>query len=356
MACYAEYGRMFSVIIMKKIAIGISGGVDSAAAAYLLKKQGNEVFGITLRLNSGEKELSDARLVAEALGIEHRILDLRDFFKNNIIEPFAAEYVSGRTPNPCIECNRLIKFGAMLDYALENGCDALATGHYASTVCENGKYFLKKANSPKDQSYFLFRLDQNRLSKIIFPLAETDKSEIRELAAKAGIPVADKHDSQEICFVPDNDYPAYLASLGITSPKGDIIDKDGNVLGTHSGIINYTIGQRKGLGAFGKPMFVTSLNAANNTVTVGENGSQYSGGLVADRASWINEIPREPFRADVKIRFRAKEAPALIIPDGENGFSVKFDEPRRSVTPGQSAVIYDGDTVLGGGRIISQVE
>lgn len=339
---------------MKKIAVGLSGGVDSAAAAYLLKNQGFEVLGITLRLKPGslaDKDIEDAEKVAQAVGIPLEILDLRDYFRKNIIEPFGAEYLAGRTPNPCIECNKLIKFGAMLDFAKEKGCEKIATGHYASIEYINGKYMLRKTDSAKDQSYFLFRLGQEQLSMIELPLAGMEKAEIRRLAEKAGISVADKKDSQEICFVPDDDYIAFLSSEGISSPCGNIIDRQGNILGRHNGIINYTVGQRKGLGAFGKPMFVTSLNAENNTVTIGENGAQYSSELTADRINWIADAPREPFEADVKIRFRAKEQPALIIPCGDT-FAVKFKEPQRSVTPGQSAVIYMDGYVIGGGRII----
>lgn len=343
---------------MKKIAVGLSGGVDSAAAAYLLKNQGFEVLGITLRLkpdNLADKDIEDAKRVAKTVGIPLEILDLRDYFRKCIIEPFGKEYLSGRTPNPCIECNKLIKFGAMLDYAKEHGCDSIATGHYASIEYKGGKYLLKKTESAKDQTYFLFRLGQKELSMIELPLARMEKSEIRVLAEEAGISVADKKDSQEICFVPNDDYIAFLSSEGISSPCGSIIDKQGNVLGKHNGIINYTVGQRKGLGAFGKPMFVTSLNAEENTVTIGENGTQYSSGLIADRINWIADIPYEPFEAEVKIRFRAKETPALIIPQGDT-FRVEFKEPQRSVTPGQSAVIYKDNYVLGGGRIIAQLD
>lgn len=338
-----------------KVAVGLSGGVDSAVAAYLLKKQGYEVMGITLLLKPTDSsdDVADAAAVAEAIGIEHRILDRRDFFREKVISPFADEYVNGRTPNPCIECNQTVKFGTMLDYAMENGCDRLATGHYAACECINGRYVLKKSDSPKDQSYFLYRLNEYQLSKIMFPVNAGNKEDTRLLAREAGIPVASKKDSLEICFVPDDDYVKYLSSLGITSPEGNIIGTDGSILGRHSGIINYTIGQRKGIGAYGRPMFVTNINASDNTITIGGNGEQYSSSLIADRASFIGDIPSEPFRADVKIRFRAKPSPALIIPcDG--GFRVDFDEPQRSVTPGQSAVIYDGDTVLGGGRIISK--
>lgn len=341
---------------MKKLAVGLSGGVDSSAAAHILLEQGYDVMGIILRLkpdNAADADIADAQRIADKLGIELRVLDRREFFKKSVIDPFVAEYLSARTPNPCVECNYAIKFGAMLDYALENGCDGIATGHYAKIEESGGRYLLKRSESTKDQSYFLYRLNQFQLSHSVFPLEGMEKSLIRQKAEEAGIHVAEKRDSQEICFVPNDDYIAYLASLGITSPKGDFVDKDGNILGTHSGIINYTIGQRKGLGAFGKPMFVTGISAENNTVTIGENGTQYSQSLVADRLNWIAfDNLTEPIRADVKIRFRAKEQPALITPNADGTVTITFDEPQRSVTPGQSAVIYDGSTVIGGGRII----
>ena len=341
---------------MKKIAVGLSGGVDSSAAAHILLEKGYDVMGIILRLkpeNAADSDIADAQRIADKLGIELRVLDRRDFFKKSVIDPFISEYLAARTPNPCVECNFAIKFGAMLDYALENGCDGIATGHYAKIEECGGRYLLKRSESAKDQSYFLYRLSQFQLSHSIFPLEGMEKSLIREKAEAAGIHVAEKRDSQEICFVPNDDYIAYLSSLGITSPKGNFIDKQGNILGKHNGIINYTIGQRKGLGAFGKPMFVTGISAEDNTVTIGENGSQYSQSLVADRMNWIAfDSLDEPIRADVKIRFRAKEQPALITPNGDGTVTVVFDEPQRSVTPGQSAVIYDGNTVLGGGRII----
>lgn len=345
---------------MKKIAVGLSGGVDSSAAAHILLEQGYDVMGIILRLkpeNAADSDIADAQRIADCLGIELRVLDRRDFFKKSVIDPFVAEYLAARTPNPCVECNYAIKFGAMLDYALENGCDGIATGHYAKIDENNGRFLLKRSESAKDQSYFLHRLNQFQLSHSIFPLEGMEKSLIREKAEKAGIHVAEKRDSQEICFVPNDDYIAYLSSLGISSPKGSFVDKSGNILGEHNGIINYTIGQRKGLGAFGKPMFVTGISAENNTVTIGENGSQYSRGLIADRMNWIAfDKLEEPLRADVKIRFRAKEQPALITPNSDGTVTVIFDEPQRSITPGQSAVAYDGNTVLGGGRIIKVTE
>lgn len=342
---------------MKKIAIGLSGGVDSATAAHLLLEQGYDVTGIILRLKPGEladSDIADAQRIANHLGIELRVLDRRDIFKKSVIEPFVSEYLAARTPNPCIECNEKIKFGAMLDYALEIGCDAVATGHYAAIEERDGRFLLKRSQSAKDQSYFLYRLSQFQLSHAVFPLEGLEKTQIRETAEKAGLPVAEKGDSQEICFVPNDDYIAYLSSLGIRSPKGNFVDIDGNILGTHDGIINYTIGQRKGLGAFGKPMFVTGISAENNTVTIGENGSQYSRGLVADKMNYIAFDSLEaPIRAQVKIRFRAKPEPALITPNADGTATMVFDEPQRSVTPGQSAVIYDGDIVVGGGRIVA---
>ena len=335
-----------------KIAIGLSGGVDSAVAAYMLISQGFEVMGITLRLAPcahADTDISDAARVAEALGIEHRVLDIGDKFEEKVVSPFISEYLHGRTPNPCIVCNREIKFGAMLDFALECGCSSLATGHYARV--ENG--VLLRSHSKKDQSYFLCRLSREQLMRAVFPLGSLEKEEIRRIALEANLPSANRRDSLEICFVENDDYSAFLTSRGVTSSNGDIIDSDGNVIGAHNGIINYTIGQRKGLGAFGRPVFVTAIDATKNTVTVGDNGEQYSDGLIADTLSLINPDSLDGVRrAEVKIRFRACPAPALVTPLGGGKIKVEFDEPQRSVTPGQTAAIYDGDTVLGGARII----
>ena len=345
---------------MKKIAIGLSGGVDSSTAAHLLLQQGYDVTGIILRLKPdslADADIADARRIADALGIKLHVLDRREIFRKSVIEPFVSEYLAARTPNPCVECNAAIKFGVMLDYALEIGCDGIATGHYAKIEEKDGRFLLRRSESAKDQSYFLYRLNQFQLAHSMFPLEGMEKEKIREIAEKANLPVAKKGDSQEICFVPNDDYIAYLTAMGISSPKGNFIDKSGNILGTHNGIINYTIGQRKGLGAFGKPMFVTGINAADNTVTIGENGSQYSRGLVADRLNFIAvEELTKPMRADVKIRFRAKEQPATVTPNGDGTVTVIFDEPQRSVTPGQGAVFYDGDIIIGGGRIIKAID
>lgn len=345
---------------MEKIAIGMSGGVDSSVTAAMLLSQGYDVEGIILRLKPGESadnDIEDARRVSDFLGIKLHVLDCREQFEKNVISPFINEYQCARTPNPCVECNSAIKFGVMLDYALDElECDKLATGHYAQVENIYGTHLLKCSRSNKDQSYFLYRLNQHQLAHAMFPLDGFEKEAIRKYAENLGIPVASKRDSQEICFVPDDDYVAFLSSRGITSPEGNFIDPDGNILGRHSGIINYTVGQRKGLGAFGKPMFVNSLNAENNTVTIGENGTQYSIGLVADRLNVISNLNfPDKFSAHVKIRFRAKPEPATVIRTGEDTFTVIFENPQRSVTPGQGAVIYQGEYVLGGGRIISQI-
>ena len=336
----------------KKIAVGLSGGVDSAAAAYMLINQGFEVLGITLRLsqcNHTDTDIADAAAVARALGIEHRVIDASEKFEKKVVSPFISEYLAARTPNPCVICNREIKFGEKLDFALACGCEYLATGHYART--ENGRLF--RSHSKKDQSYFLCCLSRAQLERAVFPLASMQKEEIRSLALSADLPCAKRRDSLEICFVPDDNYTAFLTSRGVASPPGDIIDTGGNIIGTHSGITNYTIGQRKGLGAFGRPVFVTAIDAKSNTVTVGDNGKQYSNGFIADKLSLIESGTLDTVtRAEVKIRFRAQCASCTVTLLGDDKIKVVFDEPQRSVTPGQTAAIYSGDAVLGGARII----
>lgn len=346
---------------MQKIMVGMSGGVDSSAAALLLCREGYEVCGLTLRLKddgAAEKDIADAAAVAEKLGIEHRVLDLREFFRQTVIADFADEYRSGRTPNPCIVCNNTVKFGKMLDYALEEGFDGIATGHYARIGRgAEGRTLLQKSESPKDQSYFLYGLTPFQLEHSLFPLEACEsKEQIRLLCEKANLPTAHRGDSQEICFVPQDDYVAFLEGMGVAAAPGDFVNTRGEVIGRHGGLIRYTVGQRKGLGAFGKPMFVTALQPQTNTVVLGEEGSQYCRGLIADKPNWIaaDSLPAE-LTAQVKIRYRAKPAPARItsLPDGR--FQVMFFEPQRSVTPGQAAVIYEENTVFGGGRIIAQI-
>lgn len=343
----------------EKIMVGLSGGVDSAVAALSLKEQGFEVAGLTLELkpNGFESEVADAKAVAEKIGIPHFVLDLRDEFKKQVIDYFTNEYINARTPNPCIRCNKTIKFGKMLDFALEQGYDKVATGHYAKIEKDavTGRYKLLKSPSPKDQSYFLFELSQHQLSHAYFPLDLQDKTDTRKAAEAYGLPVAKKHDSQEICFIPDKDYVSFIKSSlpDYVVKKGNFIDKNGNVLGEHQGIINYTIGQRKGLGiAFGKPMFVTAINCRDNTVTLAEQGGQLSKELIADGLNLVSvDKITDGARYEIKIRCQAKPAPATIEMIDENSFRAVFDEPQRSITPGQAAVIYDGNTVIGGGTI-----
>ncbi len=341
---------------MQTVFVGMSGGVDSSVAAVMLKEQGYHVEGVTLRLKPealADEDIRDAQRAAESIGIKLHVLDLREAFKEKVIDYFANEYLHGATPNPCVVCNREIKFGAMLDYALENGADFLATGHYASLERVGGKTLLKRSASAKDQSYFLCMLSQFQLSHAMFPLDGMEKIEIRSLAQQYGLHVSQKKDSQEVCFIPDNNYVGFIGSLGLKDRgEGDFVDTDGNIIGRHKGIMNYTVGQRKGLGAFGRPMFVTRLDADKNRVVLGECGAQYSDGFTVENINWISGcVPEKEFTVQVKIRFRAPAAQATVTPTENGTLLVRFDEAQRSVTPGQFAAFYDGDTVLGGGII-----
>lgn len=337
----------------QKVFVGLSGGVDSSVAAALLKQKGYDVEGISLILtpNDDGSASRDAKAVADALSIPFHVIDMKSAFAERVIDYFVEEYKKGRTPNPCIRCNETIKFGLMLEKALEMGADFLATGHYAKIAFENGKYLLKAADSVKDQSYFLYRLNQDQLSHVLFPIADMEKEDTRAIARDLGLPVADKGDSQEICFIPDNDYVKFIREYSnFESIPGNFVDLNGNVIGQHSGIINYTIGQRKGLGvAFGEPMFVTKIDAKTNEVVLAPNGFQETSEFLVDNLS-------EPFssesKLDVKIRYKASKVPATIIPIENGKVKIVFDVPQRAVTPGQSAVFYDGDTVISGGYIM----
>ncbi len=342
---------------MEKILLGMSGGVDSTVAAYLLKAQGYEVIGVTLDLVCGkEGNIGDrARACADALGIEHHTVDMKDIFKSCVIDNFVSEYLNGRTPSPCIECNRHIKFGAMMDLAKDWGIDKIATGHYAKVEKSGDRYILKKADCiEKDQSYMLYTLTQEQLSRVVFPLQSLTKAQVRDIARKASLPCADAGDSQEICFIEDDDYIRFLTeNVSSLPPEGDFTDKEGNILGTHQGIHRYTIGQRKGLGiAFGKPMFVVGVDAKSNRVILGESGEEYFASLTADR---VNFIPfdnfTEPMDAECKVRYGNKIYKGRIYPTSPTTVRVEFEDSARAVTPGQSVVFYDGDTVLGGGVI-----
>lgn len=346
---------------MKKVLVGMSGGIDSSAAVWLLKQQGYEVEGVTLLLTEGSacgssRDVEDARLTAKRLGITHRVLDERQWFYNTVIRDFADTYAAGATPNPCIVCNREVKFGRLLTRALEEGFDAVATGHYARVEqSENGRFLLKKAaDASKDQSYVLYSLTQEQLSHILFPLGDHFKADLRVLAAEQGWESAHKPDSQDICFIPDGDYTTFLEwKMGIRREPGDFVNMDGQVIGQHTGMIGYTIGQRKGLGvAFGEPRFVVRKDAVRNTVTLGKSEDLFTSELIADHLNWI-AIPEltEPMTVTAKTRYSQREAVAVIEPCGDSRVEVTFSEPQRAITVGQAVVFYDSDTVVGGGTI-----
>ena len=337
-----------------RVLLGMSGGVDSSVAAFLLKEKGYDVLGVTLILteNDNGENARDAKAVSDFLGIPHKTYDLRKDFKKSVTDYFVSEYKEGRTPNPCVACNKKIKFGKMLELADENGCSHIATGHYAKILeKENGAFSLTKASfREKDQTYFLYTLSQNQLSRSIMPLGDFSKPEIRELAEKIGINVARKRDSQDICFIPDGDKNAFLKKY-LPEKEGNFVDVNGNVLGKHKGIFHYTVGQRKGLGmAFGKPMFVLSINPLNNTVVLGEAGSEMSESFEISDTNFILPIP-ENNECMVKVRYSAPEIPC-ILEKSENGYKVTLKTPARAITPGQAAVFYVGDEVLGGGTIL----
>ena len=342
--------------MQEKVLVGMSGGVDSSAAALVLKNNGYDVSGITLTLteNDNSRDIADAKAVCEKLGINHIVLDLRNEFKENVISYFINEYKVGRTPNPCIACNKHIKFGAMLDFAEKNGFSKIATGHYARVVEENGRFLLKRgADLQKDQSYVLYSLTQSQLSRLLLPLGEISKAQVREMTEKAGLISADRPDSQDICFVPDGDYAAFIEKTdGFTSNKGDYVDISGKTLGKHEGVIHYTIGQRKGLGiALGKPQFVIDKNPETNCVVLGDEEHLFKKQVYVEN---VNFIPFDDLKTAMpvkaKLRYRHKEQPAVIYPYRE-GIMIEFSEPQRAPSPGQAAVFYYSDVVLGGGII-----
>ena len=352
----------------QKIMVAMSGGVDSAVTALLCIEAGYCAGGCTMKLYrpptddaagricGSDKDVDDARAICEHLGISHTVLDFGARFENTVIRDFIDEYQSCRTPNPCTVCNRCLKFGALLEAALDAGYDKIATGHYARVEqAENGRYLLKCAADPtKDQTYFLWQLTQHQLSHTLFPLGSMTKSDARAIAEQHGLCNAHKSDSQDICFVPDGDYAAFIAKkTGENSPQGNFVDEDGRVLGLHAGIIHYTVGQRKGLGiALGEPMYVKSKNAADNTVVLCRNDALFTSHLDADRINLIAvERIDAPMRVEVKIRSAHKPAPATVTQTGPDSLHVEFDQPQRAIAPGQSVVIYDGDTVIGGGII-----
>ncbi len=358
---------------MKKVLIAMSGGVDSSVAAWLLKEQGYECAGCTMKLYDNEDagipasrtccsldDVEDAKAVCRRLGIPHYTFNFSEEFREQVMGRFADCYARGRTPNPCIECNRCLKFGKLLERAEVLGCDYVATGHYARIDREEGKFRLRKAPDPgKDQSYVLYMLTQAQLSRVLFPLGSMRKDEVRCIAAEQGFLNAKKPDSQDICFVPDGDYAGFVERFtGKASEPGNFVDMDGRVLGRHRGIIHYTVGQRRGLGlAVPEPLYVCRLVPEENRVVLTTGKGLFLRGVLVRDVNWIvGEAPAEPLRCAVRIRYRHTEQPALVtaLPGGQA--KVLFDEPQRAVTPGQSAVFYDGETVLGGGEIVCGTE
>lgn len=359
----------------KRVMIGMSGGVDSSVAAYLLKQQGYEVIGVTMKLWQDDDDelveveggccslsaVEDARHVADNIGIPFYVLNFSDVFKEKVINPFIDEYLNGRTPNPCIACNKHIKFEDFYNKARQLGCDYVATGHYAKIEQdeETGRFLLKKSiTDKKDQTYALYNLTQDQLEHTLLPIGEYEKDKVREIAKEMGMDVHNKPDSQEICFVKDNDYAGYVKKHSKKRIEdGYFVDTKGNVLGKHKGIVHYTIGQRKGLGiAFGKPMFVADIDPKKNTVVLGDNEDIFKTTLIAKDVNFISidEIKEnEPIRVKAKHRYKANPADATVYKH-EDGIKLVFDEPQRAITKGQSIVMYDEDRVVGGG-IIDQV-
>lgn len=356
----------------KKIVVGLSGGVDSSVAAFLLKEQGYEVIGVTMvnfredslapgEKSAAEKIVEDASRVAGYLGISHHVVDFCPQFRENVVDYFIKEYFSGRTPNPCVVCNRYIKWKAMMEQGEKLGAELIATGHYARVEkLSNGRHALKcSASAAKDQTYALYGLSQEQLSRTVMPLGEYTKDEIRRIAEKAGIVVANKPDSMEICFIPDNDYAAFIEKrAGRSVPKGNYVDASGKVLGQHQGIIHYTIGQRKGLNlAMGRPVFVTEIRPDTNEVVIGENEAVFAPAL---RCSHLNAMSVPEFKNGMevfaKIRYNHKGAPAVLRCISEDELLVEFQEPQRAITPGQAVVFYQDGYVAGGGIIENPVK
>ena len=346
----------------KRVMLGMSGGVDSSVAALLLKNAGYDVIGATLELFAGSSCCNidtyiDAKNVCNQLGIPHFTFNYKEKFRKYVIDDFIACYANCRTPNPCIECNKYMKFGCMYEKAKEMGCEYIATGHYAKTEYseEYGRWVLKKSNSlKKDQSYVLWNIPKELVEHVLFPLAEyEEKEEIRKIARDNNLKVANKPDSEDICFVPDGNYKKFLENNSDIKPKeGNIVNTNGKVLGKHTGLYNYTIGQRKGLGISNPvPLFVLGFNSAKNEVIVGEEKELYKSEIEVQEINLIlvDEIP-EWMDVEVKTRYSSKVAKAKIK-QIDDKIVVKFDEPQRAVTPGQSAVFYVGDIVLGGGKI-----
>lgn len=345
----------------KRVLIGMSGGVDSSTAAYLACQEGYCCTGATMELVSGGADAADARSVAQRLGMEHVVLPFHQAFSQQVIQPFVDSYEKGLTPNPCIRCNQALKFGVLLDWALEHGYDYVASGHYARLHRDEntGRYLLYQAADPaKDQTYFLAGLNQRQLSHILFPLGELTKQQVRQIAESQGFVNARKRDSQDICFIPDGDYAAFLERFtGKTYPQGTYLDLQGQPLGQHQGAVRYTIGQRKGLGiALGQPMYVCGKDMTCNTVTLGPNEALYAQALLASDWNWL-PFPAltAPMAVTAKIRHSQSSQAATVYPEADGTARVVFAEPQRAITPGQAVVLYQGQMVVGSGTILSKI-
>jgi len=347
-----------------KVLVAMSGGVDSSVAAALMQQQGHRVIGVTLKQWEGPDgqmptagcctvaDATDARRVSAQLGIPYYVLDYTEEFRSSVVDRFGADYLAGRTPNPCVECNRRVRFKALLDRASDLDCEVLVTGHHARVAFEDGRFRLKKGlDAGKDQSYVLHMLGQDELAKVQLPVGELTKAEVRSIASDLGLRTANKPDSQDICFV-DGDYRDFLTTyFPATAQPGPIVDTDGEVVGRHDGTSGFTIGQRKGLGvAVGEPRFVVELKPASATVVIGDRDSLGSTLCRVDEVSWVDREPADSFRADVKVRYRSEGAAARVDRAGE-GWLASFDRPVEAVAPGQAAVFYRSDEVLGGGTI-----
>ncbi|CBZ03068.1 tRNA 2-thiouridine(34) synthase MnmA [Clostridium botulinum] len=352
----------------KKVLVGMSGGVDSSVAAYLLKEQGYEVIGVTMQIWQDDEEfiekeggccslsaVADARRVANKIGIPFYVMNFKDAFKRNVIDYFVDEYMEGRTPNPCIACNKFIKFSSFLDKAMAMGIDYVATGHYAIIEKHNDRYIIKKSeDDKKDQTYALYNLTQFQLERTLMPCGQYKKSKIREIAKEIGLRVHNKKDSEEICFIPDNDHGRYIKNRFPNKVReGNFVDKQGNILGTHKGIVYYTIGQRKGLGiAFGKPMYVVDINPFRNEVVLGDLEDLLNTELIAKDTNYIPfDTLKEPMEVEAKIRYSQTPSKAIITPIEDGRVRVNFHEKQRAITKGQSVVFYKDDLLIGGGII-----
>jgi len=350
---------------MTKVVVGLSGGVDSSTAAAMLHQQGYDVIGLTLWLMKGKGQccsegMVDAAKLCEQLGIPHHIVDTRDVFEQYIVNYLVTGYSDGITPLPCSQCNKAVKFGPMLDYARQElGCDRIATGHYARIRYDEatGRYQLLRAiDRNKDQSYFLYDLEQDILANVLFPLGEQAKTETRQIAAGFDLHTADKPESQDLCLVEANGSMRAFLDKYITPQQGEIVDQAGKVLGYHDGVHHYTIGQRKGLGiAHSEPLYVVALDAVKNQVVVGDRAATLAPECTVQRVNWVSIVaPTSPTRGEVQIRYRSQAVPATLIPLEGDRVRVVFDEPQPSITPGQAAVWYDGEVLLGGGIIERQ--